>query len=99
MERLDQYVALEREKLEIKSKIPPKKSKTDQKDESEYVQRRISTTNPEAGFLKRPHKPNGMHYLAHQSLDSKYGIIVDMVVTPGNLTDATPYLDRVQYMR
>lgn len=40
-----------------------------------------------------------MHYLSHQSVDAANGIIVDVAVTPGNVNDAMPYLDRVAYMQ
>ncbi|CUX58008.1 hypothetical protein BN3590_02309 [Clostridium sp. C105KSO15] len=36
-----------------------------------------------------------MHYLAHQSVDAINGIIVDAFATPGNVTDATPYIERI----
>ncbi len=39
-----------------------------------------------------------MHYLNHQSIDAKHGIIVDVAVTPGNVSDCIPYLDRIEYM-
>jgi len=99
MKRLDKYEAAEREKLESEGKIKSKKP-DDRKDaQPKLVERRVSTTDPEAGFLKRPGKPLGMHYLDHQSIDAKKGIIVDVAVTPGNASDLAPYLDRIDYIR
>jgi len=99
MERLDRYEVLERERLEQAGKIKPKRNRGNRKTEPAKVEKTVSATDPEAGFLQRPGKPNGMHYLDHQSVDAKNGIIVDVAVTPGNVTDAAPYLDRVDYMR
>jgi hypothetical protein len=99
MERLDRYEALERDRLEGLGKIRPEEGKRKKEAEPVLVEKTVSATDPEAGMLKRPGKPKGMHYLDHQSIDPKNGIIVDVVVTPGNTTDATPYLDRIEYMR
>jgi transposase len=99
MERLDQYEAQEREKLENEGRIKPKKPSRKNENEPKFVERSISMTDPEAGFLQRPGKPQGMHYLDHQSIDAMNGIIVDVAVTPGNANDASPYLDRIDYMR
>lgn len=37
--------------------------------------------------------------MSHQSVDSRHGIIVDVEVTPGNVNDSHPYLERIEYMR
>ena len=98
LERLDKYEVAERERLEHEGKIKPKQSSEKSDDEPKTVERRISITDPEAGFLGRPGKPFGMHYLDHQSVDAKNGIIVDVAVTPGNVNDSIPYLDRIDYL-
>ena len=99
MERLDKYEALEREKLEQAGKIKPKRAQSARKSEAAQAEKTVSSTDPESGFLQRPGKPQGMHYLDHQSVDAKNGIIVDVAVTSGNVTDAAPYLDRVEHMK
>ena len=96
MELFDKYETLEREKLE--GKIRPKQEKRKSKKSSEPVEKTVSSTDPESGRLNRPGKPEGMHYLDHQSIDAKNGIIVDVAVTPANVTDAMPYLDRIEYI-
>jgi transposase len=87
-ERLDVYEAAERERLglpETTRKPPePKKEKRTQ-----------SLTDPEAGWLRRPDKPEGFHYLSHQTLDAENGIIVDVEVTAGNTSDNMPYLEQI----
>jgi len=98
MERLDRYETMERERLEKVGKIKPKRNRNTGKTKPVQVEKTVSATDPEAGFLQRPGKPNGMHFLDHQSVDAKNGIIVDVAVTAGNVTDAAPYLDRIEHI-
>ena len=63
------------------------------------VEKTVSTTGPDAGMMHRPGKPEGMHYLNHQSIDAANGMIVDVAVTPGDVSDSVPYLERIDYMR
>jgi len=95
IERLEQHEVLERKRFNM----PKQERRQTEPESSRHVKKTISATDPEAGRLNRPGKPEGPHYLSHQSLDAKHGIIVDVTVTPGNVTDATPYLDRITYMR
>ena len=86
--QLDAYEAEERERLGM-----PKISR--KSPEPKIVSQTQSTTDAGAGWLSRPDKPEGFHYLSHQTLDSQSGIIVDVKVTPGNTTDSTPYLEQI----
>jgi len=97
-ERLDKYEQIEREKLEQMGKISPVKKREKAEPESKTVEKTVSTTDPDAGVLNRPGKPGGMHYLDHQSIDAKNGIIVDAFVTAGNVADCVPYLERIEYI-
>jgi len=90
MDHLDRYEELERRRLEGMGKIRPKQESRKPKKEPEPVEKTVSVTDPGAGMLNRPGKPEGMHYLDHQSIDAKNGIIVDVAVTAGNVTDAAP---------
>ena len=56
-----------------------------------------STTDPESGFMHRDGKPQGFFYLDHRTVDSKYNIITDTYVTPGNVNDVKPYIGRLKY--
>ena len=56
-----------------------------------------STTDPESGYMHRDGKPLGFFYLDHRTVDSKHNIITDTYVTPGNVNDVKPYLDRLNY--
>lgn len=98
MERLDVYEAQERKRLENSGAIKPQR-KGRGNAERPKVEKTVSTTDPDAGMPRRPGKPVGMHYLSHQSVDAAHGIVVDMAVTPGNVNDSEPNLDRIAYMR
>jgi len=87
-EKLDAYEAEERKKLgmpEVTRKQPEPK-KTEQTR---------SVTDPQAGWLCRPDKPTGFHYLPHQTIDAENGIIVDVSVTPGNAPDYNSYMEQL----
>jgi hypothetical protein len=45
--------------------------------------------------MVRDGKPKGFFYLDHRTVDSKNSIITDVHVTPGNVHDSVPYLDRL----
>ncbi|PRS04815.1 IS1182 family transposase [Bacillus paralicheniformis] len=72
----------------------PLKAKEEVKAEKNIRQ---STTDPESGYLYRENKPEGFFYLDHRTTDMKYNIITDAYVTPGNVHDSAPYLDRLDY--
>ena len=48
--------------------------------------------------MKRPGKPEGPHYLAHQAVDSDYGIIVGQTVTAGDVNDSVPFLGLIEHI-
>ena len=56
---------------------------------------KVSTTDPESGYMMREGKPEGFFYLDHRSVDDKHNFITDVYVTAANLTDAEPYLTRL----
>jgi IS5 family transposase len=87
-EQLDKYEAVEREGLGMReiTRKPPKPKMTEQT---------VSTTAPDAGWLVRPDKPEGFHYLNHQTIDVESGIIVNVNVTPGNTPDCNPYIEQI----
>ena len=57
---------------------------------------KISTTDPESGYMHRPGKPNGFHYLSHQTCDGEHGLITDVFVTPGNTNDRSIHSERIK---
>lgn len=57
---------------------------------------KISTTDPDSGYMVRDGKPKGFFYLDHRTVDGKYNIITDVHVTPGNINDVDPYVERIE---
>lgn len=57
---------------------------------------KVSTTDPESGFMHRDNKPKGFFWLDHRTVDGKHGIITDTYTTPGNVHDAQPYIARLE---
>ncbi len=60
---------------------------------------KISTTDPESGYMVREGKPEGFFYLDHRTVDVKYNLITDVFVTAGNVHDSVPYLGRLDRQR
>lgn len=65
----------------------------------EFKETKVSTTDPESGFMTRDNKPQGFFYLDHRTVDGKHAIITDSFVTPGNVHDSRPYLARLDRQR
>ena len=65
------------------------------KDKVSTKDTKISTTDPESGFMTRDGKPKGFFYLDHRTVDGKHGIILDTFATPGNANDSQPYIARL----
>ena len=63
--------------------------------EPEVKETKVSTTDPDSGFMTRDNKPQGFFYLDHRTVDGKFNIITDTFVTPGNVHDSRPYLGRL----
>jgi transposase len=88
LEELHQAVNEDRELHEKKPLAP--------KEEVEVTKHKVSTTDPDCGFMNRRNKPEGFHYLDHRTVDHKFNIITDVHVTSGNVNDSTVYLERLQ---
>lgn len=58
---------------------------------------KVSTTDPDSGYMFRTGKPEGFFYLDHRTVDFKYNIITDVHITAGNVHDTVPYIDRLDY--
>ena len=88
MEALDADVAKDRQ-AHGKEPLPAREH------EAEVKETRVSITDPDSGYMVRDGKPTGFHYLDHRTVDDKHNIITDVHVTPGNVSDNVPYLDRL----
>jgi transposase len=82
--------AIEEDRAEHGKK--PLKEKEEVKETKEI---RVSTTDPESGFMSRDNKQEMFCYLDHRTTDLKFNIITDAFVTPGNVHDSIPYLSRL----
>jgi transposase len=67
--------------------------------EVEQKETKISTTDPQSGYMVRDNKPKGFFYLDHRTVDGKHSIITDTHVTAGNVHDSIPYLSRLDRQR
>lgn len=76
-----------------------KKPLKERETEVKTKETRVSTTDPESGFMTREGKPEGFFYLDNRSVDGRHAIITDSYVTPGNVHDSIPYLDRLDDQR
>ncbi|SFU66878.1 IS1182 family transposase [Xenorhabdus koppenhoeferi] len=57
---------------------------------------KVSTTDPESGFMHRTNKPKGFFYLDHRTVDGKANIILDTYATAGNVHDSQPLIGRLK---
>ena len=97
-ERLDDYEEEGLEELERRTGKRRKKRTKQLKRDNRRSHKRVSRTDPESGHLKRPGKPEGPHYLAHQAVDSDCGIIVGQTVTAGDANDSVPFLGLIEHV-
>lgn len=74
----------------------PLKSKERRPEKKET---KISTTDPDAGYMVREGKPKGFFYLDHRTVDGRFGIITDTHATPANVHDSIVYLGRLDRQR
>lgn len=55
--------------------------------------------DPEAGYMNRTGKPKGFHYLNHQCSDTDSGVILDVFVTGGDVSDCECCVERFEYLK
>lgn len=95
-ERLDAYEEEGLQELERRTGKRRKQRTKQVKKASRRTHKRVSRTDPEAGHMKRPGKPEGQYYLSHQTVDFDRGIILGVTVTPGDVHDSVPYLAHLE---
>ena len=95
-ERLDAYEEQGLQKLEKRTGRRRKKRVKQIKRDTRRTHKRVSRTDPEAGHMKRPGKPEGQYYLSHQTVDCDCGVILGVTVTPGDVHDSVPYLNHLE---
>ncbi|MNN52820.1 hypothetical protein D3C81_1675400 [compost metagenome] len=72
-----------------------KKALKPREEVNEEKEIKVSKTDPDSGYMIRVGKPEGFFYLDHRTVDTKYNLITDVHVTPGNVHDSMPYLSRL----
>lgn len=88
--------AVEADRLEQgKKPLPPH----DDSDGPAQKDSKISRVDPDAGYMVRDGKPTGFFYLDHRTVDGLHSLITDTHVTPANVHDSVPYLERLDRMR
>lgn len=92
LEQLNAAVEADRKQHE-KKPLPAAKKKPGNAADGKNT--KVSTTDPESGFMQRDNKPQGFFYLDHRTVDGKHGIITDTHVTPGNVHDSQPFIARL----
>ena len=95
-ERLNTYEEKAGEYLAQKTGKQKKKRIKILKRKPKHPHRRVSRTDPDAGWLNRANKPHGTYYLSHQTLDTDHGIVLDVAATAGDASDKTPYLAQME---
>lgn len=95
-ERLDAYEEEGLEELERRTGKRRQKRVRQIRKDNRRTKKRVSRTDPEAGHMKRPGKPEGQYYLSHQTVDADHGIILGVTVTPGDVHDSVPYLEHLE---
>jgi transposase len=82
--------AVEKDRQAHGKKPLPAKAK-----EPEAKEVKVSTTDPDSGYMVREGKPKGFFYLDHRTTCGRYNLITDTFVTAANVHDSIPYLERL----
>ncbi|WP_333609691.1 IS1182 family transposase [Arsukibacterium sp.] len=89
------YIAELDKAIEADREAHGKKPLKEAKPATEVKNQKVSTTDPDSGFMTREGKPQGFFYLDHRTVDGRHGIITDTFATPGNVHDSQPYIARL----
>lgn len=93
------YLAELEAAVDADRKVHGKKPLPRTEREAERKEVKVSTTDPDSGYLMREGKPEGFFYLDHRTVDGKYNLITDTHVTAANVHDSLPYLGRLDRQR
>jgi len=89
------YLEALEEEVSADRMVHGKKALKEKDPEEDKRTIKVSTVDPESGYMIRDGKPKGFFYLDHRTVDSKHAIITDSHATPANVHDSIPYLDRL----
>lgn len=74
-----------------KKPLPPRETA----EETRTV--KVSTTDPDSGFLQREGKPKCFAYTEHRTVDGKHNFVTDVHVTAATVHDSVPLTARLEY--
>jgi len=93
------YLAELEEAIDQDRSLHGKKPLSTKESEAETKEVKVSTTDPDSGYMVREGKPKGFFYLDHRTVDGQHNLITDSFVTPASIHDSIPYLERLDRQR
>jgi transposase len=61
--------------------------------------RKVSTTDPDSGYMFRERKPKGFFYLNHMAVDGENNLIASVFPTTAAINDAVPFLGIIERLK
>lgn len=96
---LPQYIdELERAVTEAREAHGQKELKKNEKI-PEIKDRKVSTTDPDSGYMFRERKPKGFFYLNHMAVDGENNLIASVLPTTAAINDAVPFLGIIERLK
>ena len=65
----------------------------------EIKDRKVSTTDPDSGYMFRERKPKGFFYLNHMAVDGENNLIASVFPTTAAINDAVPFLGIIERLK
>lgn len=65
----------------------------------EVKNKKVSTTDPDSGYMFRDRKPKGFFYLNHMAVDGENNLIVSVLPTTAAINDAVPFLGIIEKLK
>lgn len=96
---LPQYIdELEKAVTEAREAHGQKELKKNEKI-PEIKDRKVSTTDPDSGYMFRERKPKGFFYLNHMAVDGENNLIASVLPTTAAINDAVPFLGIIERLK
>lgn len=96
---LPEYVdELEKAVTEAREAHGQKELKKNEKT-PEIKDKKVSTTDPDSGYMYRDRKPKGFFYLNHMAVDGENNLIASVLPTTAAINDAVPFLGIIERLK